>query len=277
MTIMDICCIGHITQDHIITPELDYFAPGGTAHYFSVGINSLISSSGCNLSYSLVTKEGRKHFFENRYGENLNNRQQRVLSTAEPFTVEDLSGIESRYIVLGSLLASDFPVEVIKQLSGRGVLVLDVQGFLRDVRDEKVYAVDWEEKYEVLRYVDVLKVNEYEMEVLTGCSDPRQAALRLAEWGVKEVLLTFGSYGSLIYDAANEVFYDIPAYETINVADATGCGDTYTMAYVFKRALGASIKESGLFAAAVSTLKLQAKGPFRKTYAEAISMSANHP
>lgn len=277
MTIMDICCIGHITQDHIITPELDYFAPGGTAHYFSVGINSLIASSGCNMSYSLVTKEGPKHFFENRYGENLNNRQQRVLSTAEPFTVEELSGIESRYIVLGSLLASDFPVEVIKHLSGRGVLVLDVQGFLREVRDEKVYAVDWEEKYEVLRYVDVLKVNEYEMEVLTGYSDPRQAALKLAEWGVKEVLLTFGSYGSLIYDAANEVFYDIPAYETINVADATGCGDTYTMAYVFKRALGASIKESGLFAAAVSTLKLQAKGPFRKTYAEAISMSANHP
>ena len=105
------------------------------------------------------------------------------------------------------------------------------------------------------------------MEVLTGSADPREAALRLAGWGVKEVLLTFGSFGSLIYDATERRFYDIPAYSPLTLVDAT----------VFKRAQGATIEESGHFAAAVSTLKLQDKGPFRKTYAEAISMSASRP
>lgn len=267
---VDIACIGHITQDHIITPEIDYYAPGGTAYYFSVAINSLIGTMGCDLSFSLVTKEGTKHFFENKYGENMNNRQQRVLSTAAPFTFGELIEINARYTVLGSLIASDFSVEVIKSLSERSIVVLDVQGFLREVRDERVYAVDWKDKIETLKYVDILKVNEYEMEVLTGKNEPHEAALILAEWGVKEVLLTFGNYGSLIYDADNKAFYEIPAFEPETLVDATGCGDTYVMGYVFKRAQGASVEESGLFAAAVSSIKLQNKGPF-------ISTSANLP
>lgn len=271
---VDIACVGHITQDHIITSSLDYYASGGTAYYISVGVSSLISkdneessettSNKTNkLSFQLVTKEGPQHFFENKYGENMNNRQQRVLSVADPFTMQDLCDVNARYIILGSLLASDFSVEIIKEMSKRGTLVLDVQGFLREVRGEKVYAVDWEEKLEALRYVDILKVNEYEMEVITGCSDAHQAALKLAEWGVKEVLLTFGSFGSLVYDSSSDTFYDIPAFPPNPLVDATGCGDTYVMGYVYKRAQGASVEESAIFAARVSTAKLQVKGPYR--------------
>ena len=263
---VDIVCIGHITQDHIITPSLDYFAPGGTAYYISVGMNNLLFKNGksrVDLSFSLVTKEGRRHFFENCYNENMNERQQRVLSVAEPFTLEDLSSVKARFIILGSLLASDFSVDIIKEMSLRGSVVLDAQGFLRKVRNEKVYAVDWAEKTLALKYVDILKVNEYEMEVLTGKSDAHEAALVLASWGVKEVLLTFGDFGSLVYDAVSNIFYDIPAFQPHPLVDATGCGDTYVMGYVFQRAQGIDIHESALFAAKVSTVKLQMKGPYR--------------
>lgn len=272
---VDIACVGHITQDHIITSSLDYYASGGTAYYISVGVSSLITKDNKEssvtigaktnkLSFQLLTKEGPQHFFENKYGENMNNRQQRVLSVADPFTMRDLCDVNARYIILGSLLASDFSVEIIKEMSKRGTLVLDVQGFLREVRGEKVYAVDWEEKLEALRYVDILKVNEYEMEIITGCSDARQAALKLAEWGVKEVLLTFGSFGSLVYDSSSDTFYDIPAFPPNPLVDATGCGDTYVMGYVYKRAQGASVEDSAIFAARVSTAKLQVKGPYRE-------------
>jgi len=260
---VDIACIGHITQDHIITPSLDYYAPGGAAYYISVGMASLLDKESSRLSFQLVTKEGVRHFFENKYGENMNNRQQRVLSVAEPFSLHDLKGICARYIILGSLLASDFSVEIIKEMSQRGKVVLDAQGFLREVRNEKVYAVDWIEKEDALKYVDILKVNEYEMEVLTGYSDARKAAQKLAEWGVKEVLLTFGSFGSLVYDSATETYYEIPAFPPNPLVDATGCGDTYVMGYVFRRAQGDSVKDSALFAANVSTAKLQVKGPYR--------------
>ena len=148
--------------------------------------------------------------FENIYGENQNERTQRVTAKADPFTVEGLKDTDARIIHLGSLLADDFSLEVIKFLSGKGLLSVDVQGFLRKVENEKVLAVDWPEKKEALKYIHILKANEAEMEVLTGCSEPHEAALLIADWGVKEVLLTLGDKGSLIY--AQGEFHEIPAY-----------------------------------------------------------------
>ena len=116
---------------------------------------------------------------------------------------------------------------------------------------------------EALKYIDILKVNEHEMEVLTGQTDIKQAALQLAEWGVKEVLITLGSLGSIIY--AEGTFHKIPAYPPKDIVDATGCGDTYATGYLYMRNKGASYEEAGCFAAAMSTLKLEASGPFSKT------------
>ena len=286
---IDICCIGHITHDRIITPHTDIHMPGGTSFYFTHGISHLLNEK---VSYRLITSLAEEDmkavrdiealgistnvipsrhtvYFENIYEENMNNRHQRVLAKADPFTVESLSGVEARYIVLGSLLADDFSLDVIRYLSGRGTLVVDAQGYLREVRGQKVYAVDWPDKLEALKYVDILKVNEYEVAVLTGEKDLHEGARRLAEWGVREVLLTLGSFGSIIY--AEDKFYEIPAYEPLNIVDATGCGDTYVMGYIFQRCQGASVSSAGHFAAAVSTLKLEHTGPFSGTLEEAIA------
>lgn len=279
----DILCIGHITKDCIITPQLTTYQAGGTAWYVSKGIASLNKPQ--HVSYALLTAMAEEDrapiaelqeegvavtclpsahtlFFENRYGDNFNHRTQRVLSEAAPFTLDQIKQIQARYTILGSLLAHDFPLEAFAWLHENSCLVVDVQGYLREVRNEAVFAVDWSDKLKVLPYVDILKVNEYEMEVLTGETDAHKAALKLAEWGVREVLLTFGSYGSLIYDSANKQFYDIPAIPPRKLVDATGCGDTYVMGYVFMRAQGASIEQAGLFAAQVASKKLETAGPY---------------
>ena len=99
------------------------------------------------------------------------------------------------------------------------------------------------------------------MEVLTGLSDPHEAARRLHEWGVKEVLVTLGSMGSLIFNGTD--FFRIPAYKPAQVVDATGCGDTYTIGYLYQRVSGTGIEEAGRFAAAMSTLKIEISGPFK--------------
>ena len=177
--------------------------------------------------------------------------------------MESLQDVKASVYHLGSLLADDFSLEVIKSLAERGVVSVDSQGYLREVRGEKVYAVDWKEKREALRHIDVLKVNEYEMEVLTGHSDAHDAALQLSEWGVKEVCVTLGDYGSVILE--NNHFYDVCAYPPLRVVDATGCGDTYSTGYLYMRSRGADPSEAGHFAAAMSTLKLEANGPFART------------
>ena len=189
-----------------------------------------------------------------------------MLANADPFTVDNLARVEGRVFHLGTLLADDFSLDAIKLLSQKGIVSVDAQGYLREVRGEQVHPVDWPDKLEALRYIDILKANEKEMETLTGTTDPREAAMRLAEWGCKEVLLTLGDRGSLIY--ADGVFHEVPAYPTPDVVDATGCGDTYMAGYLYSRSKGASYDEAGRFAAAMCTLKLGHSGPFQGTEAD---------
>ena len=281
----DICSIGHITRDKIVTPKNTVYMAGGTSYYMSYGISRLPEK----VSYQLVTKVGEgqmgeveklrqagvdtlcypsRHtvYFENRYGIDTNNRTQRVLAKADPFTLEEMRPLEARVFHLGSLLADDFPLDAIESLAGRGTLSVDAQGFLRYVDGDKVYPCDWEQKRQVLQMVDILKVNEHEIESLTGYSDLEPAARVLAGWGVKEVLMTLGSYGSVIY--ADGQMHRIPAYRPKQLVDATGCGDTYATGYLYMRSRGAAYDEAGRFAAAMATLNLEKTGAFCGTEAD---------
>lgn len=260
--------------------------PGGTSYYFSHGISHLNDWKNYKLVTSLAPSEyssvdeltgkglnveiipsKKTVYFENSYGINQNNRTQRVLAKADPFTVEKIQHIEAKIFHLGSLLSDDFSLDVIKYLSKKGILSVDALGYLREVRGENVYPIDWCEKKEALKYVHILKVNEHEAKVLTGLDDYQAAARQLAEWGVKEVLLTLGSEGSIIY--AENSFYYIPAYPPKEVVDATGCGDTYMLGYLYMRNKGVSYEEAGCFAAALSTVKLEKSGPFSGTEEDA--------
>ena len=278
----DICCIGHITKDKIVTPNRTVYMAGGTSFYFAYAINQLPH----DVSFSLVTamdptekqpvekmqQQGidvtlnasrNTVFFENIYGENQNERKQRVLAKADPFTIDQLKDVEAKVFHLGTLLSDDFSADVVEYLSTKGYVSIDVQGYLREVRDEKVYSVDWKDKLRVLKHTYYIKVNEIEMETITDIKDPRNAAKLLHSWGVTEVIITLGSEGSLIY--VDDTFYEIPAYAPHEVVDATGCGDTYSAGYLYKRLQGASPTEAGKFAAAMCTIKLEHNGPFNRS------------
>lgn len=278
----DICCIGHITKDKIVTPNRTVYMAGGTSFYFAYAINQLPKE----ISFSLVTAMDPTEkepvdkmlqagidvtlnasrntvFFENIYGENSNERKQRVLAKADPFTIQQLQDVEAKIFHLGSLLSDDFPTEVVEYLSTKGRVSIDVQGYLREVRDEKVYPVDWKDKLKVLKNTYYLKVNETEMETITGLKEPREAAKLIHAWGVTEVIITLGSEGSLVY--VDDTFYEIPAYAPHEVVDATGCGDTYSAGYLYKRLQGATPTEAGKFAAAMCTIKLEHNGPFNRS------------
>lgn len=277
----DIICIGHVTLDKIVTPEKEVYMPGGTTFYFAHGISSLpMDGVSFKLVASLaetemqavedIRKKGievevipsaKSVFFENIYGANQNERKQRVRAKADPFTVESVQGLEAKYICLGSLLADDFSLDVVKELSKHGTIVMDAQGYLREVRGEKVYACDWDNKLEFFKYIDILKVNEHEIFTLTGIKDYRDACKKLAEWGIKEVLLTLGSEGSLLY--IDGVFHEIKPCTPAQIVDATGCGDTFQMGYLYKRAQGADAVEAAQFASAVCSLKIEDNGPFK--------------
>lgn len=283
----EFCCIGHITLDKVVTPQKTVDMPGGTSYYVSHAVRHLDCSD-----YLLVTAVAASEMavvddlrakgvqvtafqsacsvcFENIYEENQNNRKQRVSAKADPFTVEQLNDIDAHVFHVGALLADDFSLDVIKHLSHKGLVSVDSQGYLREVRDMQVHAIDWKEKREAMKYIHFLKANEYEMEVLTGFSDVFSAARKLYEWGIKEVLITLGSEGSVLYDG--KTFYPIPAYKPTQIVDATGCGDTYMAGYLYQRVKGLDMEKAGHFAAALSTLKIERFGPVQATNDDVIN------
>ncbi|MCF2504529.1 PfkB family carbohydrate kinase [Dyadobacter sp. CY107] len=277
MKMYDICTIGHITLDKVVTAQSVKYMPGGTSFYFSKALRHF------DVDYMLVTALAEKEnhivsalrdeniqvfsqpsehtvYFENIYSANQDHREQNVLHKAAPFTTAQMPDIEARIFHLGPLLSDDITVDLLKSLAQKGTVSLDIQGYLRYVKDQKVLYKDWADKKEALPHVSILKANEFEMEVVTGTSDVRKGAEYLADLGVKEVIITLGSKGSLIYK--DNDFFRIPAYKPTAIVDATGCGDTYMAGYLSKKIQGADIQEAGEFGAAMATLKIQSSGPF---------------
>lgn len=279
----DICCIGHITRDRIITqrPYKVTHCAGGTAYYVAWALQAL-----GDASFELVTSvspevmpeviklrqagidvtayESKTNvFFENAYGENTDHRTQRVLAKSEPFTIAQLKDTEARVFHLGTLLADDFSPETVEYLATKGDISIDVQGYMRYVDGEKVKPTAWTDKLRLLKHTAILKVNEFEYQSLTGLADAHDAAEQIHEWGVSEVIITLGGGGSLIY--ADDTFYETPAFPPHKTVDATGCGDTYSAGYLYCRSKGMGYAESGRFAAAMCTLKLEHTGPFDRT------------
>jgi sugar/nucleoside kinase (ribokinase family) len=254
--------------------------PGGTAWYFSCAVSKL------DIDYLLVTAlaPAEVHYvaalrdkditveilpsahtviFENIYGENQDERTQNVLDTADPFEAEQFAGINSALFHLGPLLADDMDVELIAALAAKGRVSIDVQGYLRRVENQKVFATGWADKQAALSYAEIVKADVGELQALTGCETTQQGAAQLAEWGVKEIVITNGSQGSEIYH--NGLRYIIPAFKPREVVDATGCGDTYMAGYLYRRLKGDDIQQAGEFAAAMASLKMEASGPFLGT------------
>lgn len=287
----DICCIGHLTLDKVVTPKASLNMAGGTSFYFSNAI--------CNMdvAYVLTTSLAEKEmnfvkdlrakgievnafissntvYFENIYSHNLDHRIQKVLQKADAFNFEQVKHIDASIFHLGPLLADDIPLELIKALAKKGKVSLDVQGYLRNVQNQDVCAIDWEDKKEALPYIDIIKANEAEMEMMTGFKDIRKGAKALSDWGVKEVVITLGSKGSVIY--VGDIFYDIPAYVPAVETDTTGCGDTYMAGYLYQRIKNASIEEAGKFGAAMASLKIESPGPFTGTEADVLVLLANN-
>jgi sugar/nucleoside kinase (ribokinase family) len=286
----DICTIGHITSDRVVTKDSVHYMPGGTAFYTSkalhqLDVNSMLLTAVGEREMHVVEslrKEGihvitspsrETVFFENIYHYDQDYREQNVLAVADPITLESAAGLEAKIFHLGPLLLHDIPVSLVQHLAGIGQVSLDIQGYLRSVVNKKVVFADWQEKEKALPFITYLKANEFEMEITCGTSDPYEGAKKLADWGVKEVIITLGSKGSIVY--CNGSFTEIQAFKPKAVVDATGCGDTYMAGYLYKKIKGAPVSEAGAFGAAMATLKIESSGPFAATLlqAEALSQS----
>ena len=158
-------------------------------------------------------------------------REMTVDALGEAWTPEDVRFIgDARWVHVGALARSDFPVETIAELANGRRVSFDGQGLVRPARTGPL-ELDAAYDPEVLRHVSILKLAEEEAHVLVGGLD----AAALSSLGVPEVVVTLGSHGSLVLAEGTLEQVDTAPVEG---ADPTGAGDAFAVGYLASRADG---------------------------------------
>lgn len=115
---------------------------------------------------------------------------------------------------------------------------------------------------EIIKNVDLLTPNETELEIISGVSieteeDIQKAAQIMIEKGVKELIVTLGSKGSLYINKEKSIFKK--AYK-VEAVDTTAAGDSYTGALAVALSKDKNIEEAMDFASKVGALSVLKEG-----------------
>ena len=278
----DVVLIGHFAVDKITTVDGKTVEAHGGAVYYG-GLN--LARQGYRVA--VVTRLHRDDFWrldevreagvevfateapESAGMENIflsEDRDKRIcksLGFAGAFTLDELPDIDAQLYLVIPILAGEVNLPILESVATRGPTGLDVQGFVRFAEGDDVVFRDWPEKTTGLRHVRYLKVDDTEAEVLTGLTDLHAAARALADLGPEEIVLTHRS-GVLVY--ANGSFHE-GAFTPKQTLGRTGRGDTCFTTYCAAR-LSKEPLQACLYAAAITSLKMESPGPFNRTEQE---------
>jgi len=278
----DIAFLGHYTKDTIVSASGTRIVDGGACNY---GANV---AARMGLKTAVVTRLAQEdsHVVESlevlgidvfaratsqstclRLEYPTSNVDERVIyvtSTAGAFTPSEVKGLQAQAVLIGASMRGEVGLDVIEELRKKDTRrAADVQSFIRVDRDGVLIPEPWPEKEQVMAHLDVLKTDAVEAELLTGESDIKVAARMIAEMGPSEIVLTHRD-GVLVYAEGQ---FHAAGFFPQKLIGRSGRGDTCVAAYVSRR-LTASPAEATVWAAAVTSLKMEAEGPFHREMGE---------
>jgi sugar/nucleoside kinase (ribokinase family) len=281
-TSYDLVCIGNYTKDTIITPEGVKYVDGGAINYAAhaaarLGRKVAVVTRLAEEDKRVVDKfqkDGIDCFATYTPGStcmkleypthNPDIRALTVTGTAGSITSPDIEDIDMKAAAIGTSLRGEVGLDVIHTLRGKNVLLgADMQGFVRVLRGQKLINETWDDMQATLPYLDVLKSDAVEAEFLTGQADIYEAAKIFSAMGTKEIVLTHKD-GVLIY--ANGKFHQ-NQFHVQSLNGRSGRGDTCLGAYMAMR-LTTEPYEAGIWAAAVTSLKMEKLSPYDRSLDE---------
>jgi len=279
----DLAIMGNYTKDKIISPSGTRYVDGGGFNYgvhvgammgLKVAAITRLAKEDNHVVNNLLDLGVDVYPFYSRHSTHMQlfypttDVDQRVLSVtsvAEPFEPAHVRDIQSRAFLINASTRGEVDLEVIQELQRKNTqIVADVQGFIRIIDTDGTLKYDsWPGKEEVLAYIDVLKSDAVEAAALTGISDKKEAVQKISEFGPKEIVLTHRD-GLLVY--AQGIFYGAP-FLPDKLIGRSGRGDTCIASYMAKR-LSTNPAEATVWAAAVTSLKMEAEGPIHRKQEE---------
>ena len=291
--VFELACIGNYTKDTIISPTGTKFTDGGAINYSAhaanlMGVKTIVVTRLAKEDFRVIEKfEKAGIAYRVTYTPSStlmelyypttdpDIRTLSVEATAGTITAADVDGLNVNSAVIGSSLRGEVGLDVIKALKGNGATIaVDMQGYIRVLREKELKYEPWVEMNETLQWVDVVKSDMVEAEFLTGETDIRSAAKVYASMGPKEIVLTHRD-GMMVF--AGGEFFEFGFYPK-ELIGRSGRGDTCIGSYMAAR-LTKPPKEAGRWSAAVTSLKMEDLGPFHRSMAdveELIHSKYNH-
>ena len=158
-------------------------------------------------------------------------------------TSEEAAGFldaEAGYSILhfGSLSLTTEPsreaaLQTVSRAREQGLLISYDPNYRPALWNDTDEAVRWMKA--PLDMVDILKISDEELVLMTGTDDPEAGSAILADHGIRLVLITLGSKGvTYRYSGRDGVAAGTIPGETVKVADTNGAGDTFLGAVLSK-------------------------------------------
>jgi sugar/nucleoside kinase (ribokinase family) len=121
----------------------------------------------------------------------------------------------------------------------------------------------WRDLRLVLQGVTIFLPSEEEMRALFWgeTNDLWEMARKTCEYGPQIIVIKRGTHGQMIYDAAGNHRYEVPAYSS-RVADPTGIGDAYCGGFLAGFQKTNDPLMAGLHGSVSASLKIEGSGPF---------------
>lgn len=281
---MTIYVIGQLVIDHVIIDGKPRpLSMGGTATFASIVCSrlaapeklaliskigpdfpdaflTLLKASGVDTQYVYRVKQHSTRY-ELDYVKD--ERDLTLKAVCAPITIKDFPQeiYNGKLIYLGPVANEISPQTIIdiKEQSS-SLIALDIQGLLRH-RDKrgKLYYRSSSKIDEMLPYVDIVKLDLGEAQILTGASKIRDIVAYLSRIGVKFAIITKSRKGSALYYEGKLI--KIPAIILKRIYGATGAGDCYFSSFLINYLKNRDPIQAAQFAAkAVSYLIGSAEG-----------------
>ena len=184
-----------------------------------------LRSRGVQTEGVEVVPDKKSFFWSGRYHADMNSRDTlvtdlNVLADFDPKVPSSYQGAE--YLMLGNLQPR-MQLNVIQELKQRPrLIVMDTMNFWMETAMSELKIV--------LRYVDMLMVNDAEARQLSGEYSLVKAARAILAMGPRYLIIKKGEHGALLFQQ-DEVFY-APALPLEDVFDPTGAGDTFAGGFI---------------------------------------------
>lgn len=140
---------------------------------------------------------------------------------------------DTHFLHFGSVSLTDEPsrsatLYAVKKAKGSGATVTYDPNYRASLWNSKEEAVEMMKK--PMSSVDILKISDEELPLLTGTADSAAGTKMLSdEYGIKLILLTLGPKGA--FYRFGDVTGELPTFD-VKVADTNGAGDTFFGAFL---------------------------------------------